>query len=204
MKLNTVMAFAMIAMVACASAPPVATYQEAASVGSTGYMTAPADNGYYSVVYTGARGQTREQVAEYALLRAAEFTTESGHEWFAVISKKPQNVKLANKTDDLQSRTGGSFGGGATVGTGAGGAGGTTSVRGTSDSSVGGGPSTGGFGGGDVPYQVLERWDGLVPQIVIVIKMGSGSKASFDGFEKVPEIFSAKSIAADIRAKIAH
>src|SRR5579885_2704323 len=107
MKLSMVMAFATIALVACASAP-VPTYQEAAGVGSPGYLTAPAENGYVTVAYTGARGMTREQVAQYALLRAAELTTESGYDWFAVITKKVQNVKLSNKADDLQSRIGGS------------------------------------------------------------------------------------------------
>jgi hypothetical protein len=68
---------------------------------------------------------------------------------------------------------------------------------------VGGGPTTGGFGGGDVPYQVLERWQPpTVSQTVIVIKMGSGAKANFEGLDKVPEIFQAKSVAADIRAKM--
>jgi len=204
MKLHTFLAFTMITLVGCASTP-VATYKAATELGSPGYMSAPADNGYYAVIYTGEMGVSRNQVAQFALLRAAEFTTESGYDWFAVISKTPQQVKLKTEKDPIIAHTGGSFGNGPASSTGAGGAGGTSSPRGVSDASTSGGPSTGGFGGGDVPYQVMERWDaGMVPQMVIIIKMGKGNKADFNGLDKAPEIYSAKSIATDIRAKMPH
>jgi len=204
MKRNIILAITMMALVACASTPAKkAVYEEAAEVGSPGYMVGTADNGNYAVVYTGAQGMSRSQFAQYALLRAAEFTTESGYDWFAIITKRNYDVKLKNNNGDLQSRVGGSLDTGPSSSTGAGGAGGSSTPRGTSDASVGGGPTTGGFGGGDVPYQVLERWQApVVPQTVIVIKMGSGGKASFEGLDKVPDIFQAKSVAADIRSKM--
>jgi hypothetical protein len=195
-------AAAAIVLSACATAP-VTTYQAAADLNSSGYLTAPAENGRYVVAYTGAKGMSREQVAEYALLRAAEFTAESGQEWFAVIDSRNQNVQLSRAKDDLQARSGGFIAGGESVGTSAGAAGGSPSPGGVADSATRGGPSTGGFGGGDVPYQVLERWTPpTVYQTVIVIQMGTGTQATFQGLDKAPEIFAANATAAGIRGKM--
>src|SRR5690348_10966034 len=85
-------------LTACATAPK-ATYEAATSMNTAGYQSMPADNGRTSVVYTGARGMSKEQVAQFALLRAAELTAESGQEWFAVISTQTQNVELRKKDD---------------------------------------------------------------------------------------------------------
>ena len=191
---------AALSMAACATAP--VKYEPAPAIGSPGYLTAPAENGRHTVVYTGSRGMSREQVAQYALLRAAEFTTESGQEWFAVITKSNQSVTLERGKTDLQGKSGGVLTGESGT-SGTGGAGGTESPRGVSDSATKGGPSTGGFGGGDVPYQVLERWEPpKVFQTVIVIQMGKGDKAEFPGLQKAPEIMPAQTVAAGIRAKM--
>ena len=49
----------------------------------------------------------------------------------------------------------------------------------------------------------LERWQPpTVPQTVIIIQMGRGEQAKFAGLDKAPEIFSAKTTAEDIRAKM--
>lgn len=193
---------AALALSACASAP-VQTYQASAGPGSPGYLTAPSDNGRYTVAYTGAKGMSREQVAQYALLRAAELTAESNQEWFAVIDTQTQSVQLTQEKDDLRGRTGGFVNGGESTGTGAGGAGGTLNPGGVSDAATRGGPSTGGFGGGDVPYQVIERWTPpTVYQTVLIVQMGSGDDATFAGVTQTPKIFPAKSTAADIRGKM--
>jgi len=194
---------ALFLLSASALARPPAKYEPAPDINSPGYVTAPADNGRFTVVYTGARGMKPEQVAEYALLRAAEFTTESGQEWFAVIDKKAQKVQLAPQKDDLRSRGGGFIDGGGGASTGAGAAGGASSPRGVSDSTTAGGASTGGFGGGAPPTSVTERWTPpRVPQTIIVIQMGTGDQAKFPGLDKAPEIFAAKTVAQDIRAKM--
>lgn len=201
MKRCILIATAAITLIACASSP-APTYQAATDLGTPGHLTAPAEDGRYTVAYTGAKGMSRAQVAEYALLRAAELTIESGQEWFAVINTTNQTVQLTDGKDDLQARSGGGFVSGESAGTGTGGSA-APSPGGVSDSATRGGPSTGGFGGGDVPYQVIERWrPPTVPQTVIVIQMGKGSQASFEGLDKAPEIFSAKSVAADIRGKM--
>jgi hypothetical protein len=188
----------------CAAAPPPApVYEAATDVNSPGYLTAPSDNGRYVVSYTGTRGMSREQVAQFALLRAAELTAESGKEWFAVITTKTQSVVLTQTKEDLKNRSGGGFiGGPGGTGTGAGGSGAPAS-RGTADAQTGGSGTAGGFGGGAPPTQVLERWTPpKVPQTVIVIQMGSGDKAEFPGLDKAPEIFAAKTVSSEIRAKM--
>jgi hypothetical protein len=207
--MNRIIAIASLAalLAACATAPvPETTYVPASNLNSPGYLTTPADNGRYTVAYTGTKGMSREQVAQFALLRAAEFTAESGKEWFAVIDTKAQSVKLAAENkDQLKSRSGGFIGGDGGSSTGSGAAGGTTSPKGVSDSTTSGGSRSGGFGGGDVPYQVLERWTPpTVFQTVIVIQMGSGEKATFPGVAKAPEIYAAKTMAAEIRGKMKH
>lgn len=204
MKRNMGIAALAAVLWGCASAPPPApVYEAATDVNSPGYLTAPSDDGRYVVSYTGTRGMSREQVAQFALLRAAEFTAESGKEWFAVITTKTQSVALTQTKEDLKNRSGGGFiGGPGGSGTGAGGSGAPAS-RGTVDAQTGGGATAGGFGGGAPPTQVLERWTPpKVPQTVIVIQMGSGEEAKFAGLDKAPEIFSAKTVAGEIRAKM--
>jgi len=188
----------------CASAPPPApVYEAATEVNSPGYLTAPSENGRFVVSYTGTRGMTREQVAQFALLRAAEFTAETGKEWFAVIDTRTQSVTPTPRKDDLKNRSGGGFlGGPGGSGTGAGGSGAPAS-KGTADAQTGGSATAGGFGGGAPPTQVLERWTPpKVLQTAIVIQMGSGEKAEFTGVTQTPQIFPAKTTAADIRAKM--
>lgn len=182
------------------AAPPV--YEAATDINSAGWLTAPAENGRYYVAYTGSKGMTRQQVAEFALLRAAEFTAESGLEWFAVTETKTQKVALVPKSDDLKNRSGGFMGGPGGASTGSAGSN-AASPRGTSDASTAGGASTGGFGGGAPPTGVMERWTPpQVLQTVIVIQMGKGEDAAFPGLKKAPEIFSAKTTAEEIRAKM--
>jgi hypothetical protein len=189
------------ATTAAAKPPVAAQYEAAADINSAGWLTAPAEGGRFYVAYTGSKGMSRQQVAEFALLRAAEFTAESGQEWFAVIETKTQKVALASK-DDLRTRSGAIIGGpgGATAGSGGSSA---ASPRGATDASTAGGASTGGFGGGAPPTSVTERWvPPTVPQTVIVIQMGKGEKGEFPGVKKTPEIFSAKTTAEEIRAKM--
>ena len=155
------------------------------------------------VSYTGTKGMSREQVAQFALLRAAEFTAESGKEWFAVITTKTQSVALVQTKEDLKNRSGGGFiGGPGGSSTGAGGTG-APATRGTADAQTGGGATAGGFGGGAPPTQVLERWTPpKVPQTAIVIQMGTGEKASFAGARQGAGDLLREDHGDDIRAKM--
>ena len=122
-KMALLAAIALVLSVSASARKPV--YQAAEAPNRPGYLTAPADGGRYTVAYTGAKGMSKAQVAQFALLRAAELTRESGQEWFAVMDTKSQSVPLAKPGDELQSRTGGTFSGGEGAGTGTGGATGT-------------------------------------------------------------------------------
>lgn len=188
-------------LVACTTTTP--PYQAAGGPNSVGYFAAPAENGRYAVSYTGSKEMSAAQVAEFAMLRAAEITSAAGQEWFAVVNTVSRKVQVGD-VNDIDGRSGAVFSTGS-VATGAGGgASRAGSAPGVSDGSVPTGPSTGGFGGGDVPYQVLERWTPpTVHQTMLLVQMGSGSQVSFEGLETAPEIYSAQAVADQIRAKMA-
>jgi len=174
-----------------AATPP---YQAAGPKGGMGWTTAAAPNGRFVVAYTGDTKMKKDEVANYALLRAAEFTQEQGFEWFAVIASTVRQVEQGS-ANDLAGRSG-AFLNNDTATTGAGsdqaaGAGGGVDM----------GPSTGGFGGGAPPPSVVEHWQPkTVPQAVLIIQMGKGDQASFPGVTKQPQIFDAKSTVDELRA----
>jgi len=175
-------------------------YQAASNPGGVGYFSAPVDDGRQAVSYTGGKGMKPAQVAEYALLRAAELTLASGQEWFAVLHTESQEVQVGD-VNSIAGRSGSILTGESTTA----GSGGdrTGAGAGVDDAGVPGGPTTGGFGGGDVPYQVLERWTPpTVARTNLIIQMGSGNEASFDDLETAPEILSAQAVADQIRAKM--
>ena len=186
MKRLTLLA-ATLALSACQTAAP--SYEAATGPNQIGYFSTPVDGGRVAVTFTGKKGMKPAQVAENALLRAAELTLESGQEWFAVLHTASQEVQVGD-VNRIAGRSGSVLTGeSATAGAGGGG-----DRRGAG--------ATGGFGGGDVPYQVLERWTPpTVNQTTLLIQMGSGTQASFEGLETTPEIFSARSVADRIRDK---
>lgn len=198
MKRLTLVA-AILALGACQTA--ASSYEAASGPNQIGYFSTPVDDGRIAVTYTGTKAMKPAQVAENALLRAAELTLESGQEWFAVLHTASQQVQVGD-VNRIAGRSGSVLTGeSATAGAG-GGADRRGAGAGIDDGGVPGGPSTGGFGGGDVPYQVLERWTPpTVNQTTLLIQMGSGTQASFEGLETTPEIFSARSLADRIRAK---
>ena len=178
-----------------------AGYQAASSPGGVGYFSAPVDDGRQAVSYTGEKGMKPAQVAEYALLRAAELTLASGQEWFAVLHTESQEVRVGD-LNSIAGRSGSILTGESTTA----GSGGdrTGATPGIDDAGVPGGPSTGGFGGGDVPYQVLERWTPpSVNRTTLVFQMGSGQEVSIADLESAPEIYAAQAVADQIRAKMA-
>ncbi|MBO9624392.1 MAG: hypothetical protein J7500_16920 [Sphingomonas sp.] len=198
-KFLPIAATAMLA--ACTTTMP--TYQAARAPNGAGYFSEPVDGGRHAVSYTGSKEMSAAQVAEFAMLRAAEITIAAGQEWFAVLSTVSRKVQ-AGDINNIEGRSGSVLSTGS-IGTGAGGgASKAGAAPGVSDGSVPTGPSTGGFGGGDVPYQVLERWaPPPVYQTMLVIQMGSGKHVAFEGLEKTPEIYSAQAVMDQIRAKTA-
>lgn len=184
---------AAMTMAPSASMAAKATYKEAGPKGGAGWTTHPLDGGRYAVIYTGDSKSKKDEVVKFAMLRAAEFTQESGYEWFAIMSSSFNNVEVGG-ADDLAGRTG-QFMGPTQAGMGSG-----TDVNGNNPN-VNLGPSTGGFGGGDAPPAMMERWQPKkVPQAVLIIQMGKGDQAKFEGVTKQPDIFDAKSTIAELTA----
>jgi hypothetical protein len=73
-------------LAACASAP---TVYRAAAAGPTdvGYSEYRLEAGRYRVTFQGGPGAPEAQVADYALLRAAELALRDGYEWFRIADR---------------------------------------------------------------------------------------------------------------------
>jgi hypothetical protein len=95
----------MAGLTACASVPTL--YRPAAAPGGIGYSEYRIEPGRFRVTFTGGRGAPAQQVADYALLRAADLTLAEGFDWFRVA--------------DRYTRATGGGGPQVTLGTGAGG-----------------------------------------------------------------------------------
>lgn len=177
MKRFISIAAAIVALSVCASADD---YHAADNPGSSGYFSAPGDSGHWNVGYTGNVGEGGDEVAQYALQRAAELTAEQHKEWFAVLNTTSRRIKVG-EVDDLTARAGHFMG---------------TSNAGGSPGTASNGGSNGASGysgqGSAVPSGVLEHWvRRKVYQTILTIQMGSGDKASFSGMSKPPQIFPA-------------
>ena len=191
MKRFFLIALAAISIATSTSAGIV--YQAAIKPGAEGYYTTPLEKGRVSIVYTGALGMAREKVVQLALLRAAEFTTESGQEWFALLSSVTKSIKSGAPDDSDVASKGGHFMG---AGAEAGGSTGVADGKGAIDNASN--PA-----GPLVPNSLMERWRGAnLYQTVLIIQMGSGDNASFEGVVKSPQILPAAATAEAIRSKL--
>ena len=177
MKRFILIAAAAVALSVCASA---SDYKAAENPGAPGYFTAPADNGRWAVIYTGSTGQSKDEVAEYALKRAGDFSAEQGKEWFAVINSETRRV-AANVAGDLTDQAGHFLGSNAQQ---------VASSPGASGSNSPG--NTPSFGGAQVPNNVLEHWaPRKIYQTILTVQLGAGDRATFPGLSQTPQIFPA-------------
>jgi len=86
-----------IALAACAASPP---YKPAANAEASGYSEQAIDSNRYRVRYTGTPGMEKSAVQDYALLRAAELTTQNGHDWFEVVNRdNDEDVRIRRDVD---------------------------------------------------------------------------------------------------------
>jgi hypothetical protein len=76
---------AALALSACAATPTY--YQPSATPQAMGYSEYRIEPGRYRVTFRGGSGAPAEQVADYALLRAADLAIADGYEWFRVVDK---------------------------------------------------------------------------------------------------------------------
>ncbi|WP_312167051.1 CC0125/CC1285 family lipoprotein [Phenylobacterium sp.] len=73
------------ALAACATAPTV--YAPAAGAQAVGFSELRIEPGRYRVTFRGGPGAPMTQVADYALLRAADLTLADGYDWFRVVDR---------------------------------------------------------------------------------------------------------------------
>lgn len=77
---------AALLLAACATAPTV--YRSAAGTPSAvGYSEYRLEAGRYRVTFQGGAGASEVQVADYALLRAAELALRDGYDWFRIVDR---------------------------------------------------------------------------------------------------------------------
>lgn len=105
-----------LALAACTT-PMV--YGPRATPNASGFSEFRIEADRFRVSYRGGSGAGPDQVADYALLRAAEITTASGYDWFLVVEQFTQGV--AGRGPQLSVGGGSSsFGGRSAVGLGLG------------------------------------------------------------------------------------
>lgn len=78
-------ALAALALAACATAPT--RYQPATGPAAVGYSEFRLEPGRYRITFRGGPGAPPQQVADYALLRAAELALAEGYDWFRVADR---------------------------------------------------------------------------------------------------------------------
>lgn len=90
MKRALIVAAATLSLEACATPTVYAPSTGApTSVGFTDYRI---ETGRYRVSYTGGGGAPMAQVADYALLRAAEVALRDGYDWFRVVDRRDRTI----------------------------------------------------------------------------------------------------------------
>lgn len=74
-----------LTLAACATPPTV--YAPAAGPQTPGYSEFRIEPGRYRITFRGGPGAPVEQVADYALLRAADLAIAEGYDWFRVADR---------------------------------------------------------------------------------------------------------------------
>jgi hypothetical protein len=96
---------AALALTACATPQPT-LYQAAAGPQGVGYSEYRIEPGRYRITFRGGPGAPPSQVADYALLRAADLAIADGYDWFRV------SERLMAGEPDRSPRVSLGFGGG--------------------------------------------------------------------------------------------
>lgn len=159
--------------------------------------TAQTGEGQYAVIYRGDRRMNRREVAEAAMLRAAQLTLEQGAQWFMVTSTSSQRLDLStaaplnpNTQGDLTTTAGGGVGGGE----GAGNAG-NAATAGVDPGAVGVGT---GVDSSVLAAASNNRRPRMAYQTILMIRTGSGREVAVDDPNADVEIFDAASVVASM------
>lgn len=79
-------ALATLLLAACATTPTVYRSAEASPT-AVGYSEYKLEAGRYRVTFQGGPGAPQAQIADYALLRAAELAIRDGYDWFRIADR---------------------------------------------------------------------------------------------------------------------
>jgi hypothetical protein len=110
-----ILAGALLALTACASAPP--RYAAAASNQSAGYGEQQIETGRYIVSFRAPDGAEASVLQDYAMLRAADLTLASNHDWFWVDRRSLDDENMVHTGPSIGVGLGGArFGGHSAVG----------------------------------------------------------------------------------------
>lgn len=167
---NLIFIAAATLLAGCATTPPAPTYAAASTPTGAGYSETQIESTRYFVTYRAPSGADAALLQDYALLRAADLTLQSGREWFWVDRRT---------LDEQNARSGGS-----SIGVGLGGG----SWGNRSGASVGVGINI------PIGSQPGARARGAT----LEIRFGEGAKPDD------PNAYDARSIAANLRARIAN
>ncbi len=114
--IRAILLAAALTLGACATAPPV--YAPAASPTSTGYSERQIESNRYFVTYRATSAADTGLLSDYALLRAADLTLQSGREWFWVDRRTFDEQGVRRGGPSIGIGIGGaSFGGNTAIGT---------------------------------------------------------------------------------------
>jgi len=91
MKRVLIIAAASLSLAACAT--PTVYAPSTGAPSSVGFTDYRIETGRYRVSYTGGGGAPMAQVADYALLRAAEVALRDGYDWFRVIERSDRTIR---------------------------------------------------------------------------------------------------------------
>lgn len=89
MNIRLIAVCSALALAACATPTTYGPAVGGAKVGFTDYRI---ETGRYRVSFTGGGGAPISQVADYALLRAAEVSLRDGYDWFRVVERIDRQV----------------------------------------------------------------------------------------------------------------
>ena len=107
--------FTAAALSACTT--PIATqFAPAAGPQAMGFSEYKIEPGRYRVTFKGSPGAPPNQVADYALLRAADLTLADGYDWFRISDRNFQQADPRPGPSFSVGVGGGSFGGRSGVG----------------------------------------------------------------------------------------
>ncbi len=79
-----------LSLAACAT--PTVYAPSTGAPTSVGFSDYRIETGRYRVTYTGGGGAPMSQVADYALLRAAEVALRDGYDWFRVVDRQDRTL----------------------------------------------------------------------------------------------------------------